>query len=516
MNVGAAGMRRTTPGKPWAELTGRDRHAAALVAARAGDKSAFGTLVTELTSLVWHVARGNGLDPVTAEDVVQTVWLRLVENVDRLTEPRSLTAWLITTARREALWVQRRATRELPLEDDVAEGVVDTEPTPEEVVVRAERDRELRLAFSKLSSRAQEVLRLTVGPGRVDYREVSERLGVPVGSIGPMRSRALAKLRDLYHEAAGSSAAANRFLPLSERLTPAATTAAVHAWRLGSGQLVLPVYTTQNRLADALGAGKPWSVVTAERLPDLLAATPARRFVTDSMPDAVGASWETVRVNRHAVPMIGSPEPHTPALRERPVSDSVSLNLADLLEGHGFPAVLMRALAHVSQVRITPTEVTFDGETVPWDRVTQIRTRPLADYLQLDAVREQVTGIPMPVFPGRRQVLARLADAMLRQAVAIADDELNQRNEGVYIAAEVEYRGALGRRKTMHADALTALLLADQAVRDRVAATAQRHGVLVLSSAADLDDTERLALAREHLRELTATLTSLRGANTAD
>lgn len=516
MNVGAAGTRHTTPGKPWEELTGRDRHAAALVAARAGDEAAFRVLVTELTPRVRNMARLMGLDPVTAEDVVQTVWLALVLHIDRLTEPRSLAAWLVTTARREAMQAQRRAARELPLEDDVAEGVLDTKPTPEEVVVRAERDRELRMAFSMLSSRAQEVLRLTVGPGRVDYREVSERLAVPVGSIGPMRSRALAKLRDLYHEAAGTSAVANRFLPLSKRLTPAATTASLHAWRLGSGQLVLPVYTTQNRLADALGAGKPWSVVTSERLPDLLAATPARRFVSDSMPDAVGATWETVRVNRHAVPMIGSAEPRTPALRERPVSDSVSLNLADRLEGHGFPAVLVRALANISQVRITPTEITFDGETVPWDRVTQIRTRPLADYLQLDAVREQIDGVPMPPFPGRRQVLARLADTMLKQAVATADHELNQRNEGVYIVAEVEYRGALGRRKTMHADALTALLLADQAVRDRVAATAQRHGVPVRSSEADLDDAERLALAREHLRELTVALTSLRGANTTD
>src|SRR2546430_15150001 len=95
-------LRTASISPPWEGLEGRDRHAACLVAAKAGDRAALDVLVAELTPLVWHVARGSGLDQTTAEDVVQTVWLALLKHLDRLTEPRALVGWLLTTTRREA------------------------------------------------------------------------------------------------------------------------------------------------------------------------------------------------------------------------------------------------------------------------------------------------------------------------------------------------------------------------------------------------------------------------------
>src|SRR2546430_14095499 len=94
-------LRTANMSPPWEGLEGRERHAACLVAARAGDRKALDVLVAELTPLVWHVARGNGLDRTTAEDGVQTVWLALLRHLDRLDEPKALGGWLITTARRE-------------------------------------------------------------------------------------------------------------------------------------------------------------------------------------------------------------------------------------------------------------------------------------------------------------------------------------------------------------------------------------------------------------------------------
>src|SRR5256885_7642912 len=101
-------LRTASISPPWEGLEGRDRHAACRVAAKAGDRAALDVLVAELTLLVWHVARGNGLDQTTAEDVVQTVWLALLKHLDRLTEPRALVGWLITTTRREANRTRRR------------------------------------------------------------------------------------------------------------------------------------------------------------------------------------------------------------------------------------------------------------------------------------------------------------------------------------------------------------------------------------------------------------------------
>jgi RNA polymerase sigma factor (sigma-70 family) len=176
----------------WAKLTGRDRHAACMLAARNGDRAAFDALVTDLTPLVWHVARGNGLDRATAEDVVQTVWLALLGHLGRLTEPRALAGWLITTTRREANRVMHaeRPVALVELSDPVS--------SAEDVVLRTDRDRRLWQAFHRLSQRCQELLRLTVLAGRAEYRAVAEALHMPTGSIGPTRGRCLNNLRSLY------------------------------------------------------------------------------------------------------------------------------------------------------------------------------------------------------------------------------------------------------------------------------------------------------------------------------
>lgn len=190
--------------KPWEGLDGRDRHAACMIAAQAGDRSAFDVLVAELTPLVWHVARSNGLDRASAEDVVQTVWLALLRHLNRLSEPRALAGWLITTTRREAQRVSNRGSGQVELSSEVAEQLPTTDPSPEHEVLRDERDRQLWTAFHKLTLRCQELLRLTVLGGRAEYRAVAEALHMPHGSIGPTRGRCLNSLRALYNGDSGS------------------------------------------------------------------------------------------------------------------------------------------------------------------------------------------------------------------------------------------------------------------------------------------------------------------------
>jgi RNA polymerase sigma factor (sigma-70 family) len=175
-----------------------------MIAAQAGDRSAFDVLVAELTPLVWHVARSNGLDRTSAEDVVQTVWLALLRHINRLSEPRALAGWLITTTRREAQRVNHRGSGQVELSSEVAEQLPTTDPSPEHEVLRDERDRQLWGAFHKLTQRCQELLRLTVLAGRAEYRAVAEALHMPHGSIGPTRGRCLNSLRALYHGDSGS------------------------------------------------------------------------------------------------------------------------------------------------------------------------------------------------------------------------------------------------------------------------------------------------------------------------
>ncbi|MGX7824116.1 RNA polymerase sigma factor [Actinokineospora sp. 24-640] len=188
---------------PWEGLAGSERYAACMLAARGGDKRALDVLIAELTPLVWHVARGTGLDYTTAEDVVQTVWLALLRHLDRLEEPRALAGWLITTTRREANRTRQRIAAQTELLPEYAEQVPGNEPLPESEALRSERDRKLWAAFARLPERCRHLLRLTVVAGRAEYRTVAESLGMPHGSIGPTRGRCLKSLRALYDDGEG-------------------------------------------------------------------------------------------------------------------------------------------------------------------------------------------------------------------------------------------------------------------------------------------------------------------------
>lgn len=189
---------------PWEGLDGTDRHAACVVAARDGDRRALDVLVADLTPLVWHVARGHGLDRSTAEDVVQTVWLALLRHLDRLVEPRALAGWLVVATRREAQRTWTPARREAALSDELADQLESEYGLPEDAALVDDRDHRLWRAFGRLSQKCQELLRLTVLAGRAEYRAVAEALSMPRGSIGPTRGRCLTMLRTHLDAEGGS------------------------------------------------------------------------------------------------------------------------------------------------------------------------------------------------------------------------------------------------------------------------------------------------------------------------
>jgi RNA polymerase sigma factor (sigma-70 family) len=171
------------------------RHAGLLSGARGGDREALNAMVTELTPLLWHVARGQGLAPAAAEDVVQTTWLSLVRELDHIRAPESLVSWLVTVTRREAARVRDRGRREQAVADFAADDHATTAAGPDEVVIEDERSRLLWGAVNELSDRCRALLRLIAFTDRPDYDAVSTALGMPRGSIGPTRGRCLAKLR---------------------------------------------------------------------------------------------------------------------------------------------------------------------------------------------------------------------------------------------------------------------------------------------------------------------------------
>jgi RNA polymerase sigma factor (sigma-70 family) len=62
-------------------------------------------------------------------------------------------------------------------------------------LLAAERHAALREAFADLPPSCQQLITLLIVDAPLPYAEISARLGIPVGSIGPTRSRCLDKLR---------------------------------------------------------------------------------------------------------------------------------------------------------------------------------------------------------------------------------------------------------------------------------------------------------------------------------
>lgn len=198
MAVGEPGQDR--PGSVWTDASD------CFVRWLDGDGTGLDDLVKVMTPVLWHVVRAYRLTPESAEDVIQTTWLALVRRRDAIEDAHAVGGWLTTTARREAWRVCQKSGRDLPVEDEEFEMRLPSQRSAETDAVQHDEQHRLWEAVGTLNERCQRLLRIVAFEHRPDYTQVAAALGMPVGSIGPTRSRCLAKLR-LVLEASSYDAA---------------------------------------------------------------------------------------------------------------------------------------------------------------------------------------------------------------------------------------------------------------------------------------------------------------------
>ena len=169
---------------------------ALVVRARGGDERAWAALVERYAPLIWSLCRRYRLDTTDIADVGQNVWLLLVNQLGKIRDPAALPGWLATTTRRECTRVLNKAqvphARHEPDAKNIPDGQAET---IEQGLLAAERHAALREAFTHLPPRDQQLIALLTEDPPVPYAEISARLGIPAGSIGPNRRRCLDKLR---------------------------------------------------------------------------------------------------------------------------------------------------------------------------------------------------------------------------------------------------------------------------------------------------------------------------------
>jgi RNA polymerase sigma factor (sigma-70 family) len=168
------------------------------------DRAALDELVEMLTPLLWRTCRGAGLDAVTTEDVMQTVWMSLLRSSESVRDPQTIVKWLLTSVRREAWRASRRGRDDrdrtaavFGVDNEEVMEVPAQEDGPEETAFRDDRQRRLWGHVQALPERCRQLVGVIAFADKPDYAHLAESLGMPVGSIGPTRGRCLAKLRDL-------------------------------------------------------------------------------------------------------------------------------------------------------------------------------------------------------------------------------------------------------------------------------------------------------------------------------
>lgn len=143
-----------------------------------------------------------------AHDAVQQTFCRLVQHGERIRKPESVKYWLATVLRNECLSVLARRRRERPVDIDHMEGLLPpVEADPDRALLREEGAWFVQQAVARLPLRQRQVMELLADPESEGYRWLAERLDMPVGSIGPTRKRALARLQDILSEMDYESAA---------------------------------------------------------------------------------------------------------------------------------------------------------------------------------------------------------------------------------------------------------------------------------------------------------------------
>ena len=159
-----------------------------------GDEQAWHALVEEFSPVLRRVAGGFRLDAHLVEDVIQATWIRLLVSIRAIDEPAAVPGWLVTTTRREAIRAVRARAREVPCEEP-AVTTHDDAPPAVDVLVRGERRDALRAAVRRLPARQRALAEALLAEPRDGYAGIAEELGMPIGSIGPIRARCLAGLR---------------------------------------------------------------------------------------------------------------------------------------------------------------------------------------------------------------------------------------------------------------------------------------------------------------------------------
>jgi RNA polymerase sigma-70 factor (ECF subfamily) len=176
---------------------------------RSGDDTAFRTLVRRHQRGLFNFALRQVRAPSTAEDIVQEVFVRVVQNVETFKEEARFTTWAYTIARNLCIdHLRKRVHRRHPSLDQPATGqdgsdgegptlgekVADSGATAERAAIGAQLQKHITDAVEKLPDDQREVFLLR-HVSDLPFKEIAEIVGVGENTVKSRMRYALERLQ---------------------------------------------------------------------------------------------------------------------------------------------------------------------------------------------------------------------------------------------------------------------------------------------------------------------------------
>jgi len=174
-----------------------------------GHADAWAALVARLERVVWKSVNMMTFDHEARDDAFAATWLRLAERLDTIREPEKLPGWLATTACNEVRQILRQRSRQQVVQggewsttsggvSEFLDTLAGDDGDHSRGMLLDESRRAVRAAFGRLDPQCREIITvLVLADPPVPYETASERLGRPIGSLGPSRRRCLQKMKAL-------------------------------------------------------------------------------------------------------------------------------------------------------------------------------------------------------------------------------------------------------------------------------------------------------------------------------
>lgn len=172
----------------------------ALVVAALADSHVFGVLIDRYQAkLLRYVMRISGVPSEDAEDICQEVFLKVYRNLRDFDTNLSFSSWIYRITHNETRSYFRKHKKRIQqtrsIDSDDAFFQLASDLKTDGVVLKKEEFDDLRRALEQLKPAYREILTLHFLEEK-SYKEISDILRKPMGSIATQIHRAKAKVRD--------------------------------------------------------------------------------------------------------------------------------------------------------------------------------------------------------------------------------------------------------------------------------------------------------------------------------